>query len=132
IYSRTGGFMGLSFAIPIDVAMDIAEQLKSNGKVTRGRIGVVIQEVTKELAETFGLSKPAGALVSAVDPDGPAAKAGVEAGDIILKFNGKAISTRSAKSGSTAATLWASGAHASMAAIIRLRILIVSRIWLMD
>jgi serine protease Do len=92
IYSRTGGFMGLSFAIPIDVAMDIAEQLKTGGKVTRGRIGVVIQEVTKELAETFGLAKPAGALVSAVDPDGPAAKAGVEAGDIILKFNGKAIS----------------------------------------
>jgi serine protease Do len=91
IYSRTGGFMGLSFAIPIDVAMDIAEQLKTNGKVTRGRIGVVIQEVTKDLAETFGLAKPAGALVSAVDPDGPAAKAGVEAGDIILKFNGKAI-----------------------------------------
>ncbi|MBU3694641.1 MAG: DegQ family serine endoprotease [Rhodocyclaceae bacterium] len=91
IYSRTGGFMGLSFAIPIDVAMDIAEQLKTNGKVTRGRIGVVIQEVTKDLAETFGLAKPAGALVSAVDPDGPAAKAGVEAGDIILRFNGKAI-----------------------------------------
>jgi len=93
IYSRTGGFMGLSFAIPIDVAMDIAEQLKSGGKVTRGRIGVVIQEVTKDLAETFGLPKPAGALVSAVDPEGPAAKAGVEAGDIILRFNGKAIST---------------------------------------
>ena len=93
IYSRTGGFMGLSFAIPIDVAMDIAEQLKSGGKVTRGRIGVVIQEVTKELAETFGLPKPAGALVSAVDPEGPAAKAGVEAGDIILKFNGKPIAT---------------------------------------
>jgi len=91
IYSRTGGFMGLSFAIPIDVAMDIAEQLKTSGKVTRGRIGVVIQEVTKELAETFGLPKPAGALVSAVDPEGPAAKAGVEAGDIILRFNGKAI-----------------------------------------
>lgn len=93
IYSRTGGFMGLSFAIPIDVAMDIADQLKTTGKVTRGRIGVVIQEVTKELAETFGLPKPAGALVSAVDPDGPAAKAGVEAGDIILKFNNKPITT---------------------------------------
>ncbi len=93
IYSRTGGFMGLSFAIPIDVAMDIAEQLKAGGKVTRGRIGVVIQEVTKELAETFGLAKPAGALVSAIDPEGPAAKAGIEAGDIILKFNGKPITT---------------------------------------
>jgi serine protease Do len=91
IYSRTGGFMGLSFAIPIDVAMDIAEQLKSNGKVTRGRIGVQIGPVTKDVAESIGLGKPEGALVSAVEPDSPAAKAGVEAGDVITKFDGKAI-----------------------------------------
>ena len=84
IYSRTGGFMGLSFSIPIDVANDIATQLKTGGKVTRGRIGVVIQPVTKELAESFGLPKPAGALVSSVEKGSPAEKAGIEAGDVIL------------------------------------------------
>ena len=93
IYSRTGGFMGLSFAIPIDVAMDIQNQLRTSGKVSRGRIGVVIQEVTKELAESFGLSKPVGALVNAVEKGGPADKAGIEAGDVILKFEGRAITT---------------------------------------
>src|SRR4030081_3025527 len=81
IYSRTGGFMGLSFSIPIDVARDIAEQLKSGGKVTRGRIGVVIQPISRELAESFGLPKPTGALVSAVENGSPAEKAGIEAGD---------------------------------------------------
>jgi serine protease Do len=91
IYSRTGGFMGLSFAIPIDVAMDIQHQLRTTGKISRGRIGVVIQEVSKELAESFGLKTPAGALVNAVEKGGPADKAGVEAGDIILKFDGKTI-----------------------------------------
>jgi serine protease Do len=91
IYSRTGGFMGLSFAIPIDVAMDIQNQLRTTGRISRGRIGVVIQEVSKELAESFGLKTPAGALVNAVEKGGPADKAGVEAGDIILKFDGKAI-----------------------------------------
>jgi len=91
IYSRTGGFMGLSFAIPIDVAMDISRQLQSAGRVSRGRIGVVIQEVTKELAESFGLAKPQGALVNAVEPGGPAEKAGIEASDIILKFDGKPV-----------------------------------------
>ena len=93
IYSRTGGFMGLSFAIPIDVANDIAGQLKSNGKITRGRIGVVIQPVTKELAESFGLAKPAGALVSAVEKGSPAEKAGIEAGDVILKFDSKPVAS---------------------------------------
>jgi serine protease Do len=91
IYSRTGGFMGLSFAIPIDVANDVAQQLRAHGKVTRGRIGVVIQPVTRELAESFGLPKAQGALVNRVDPDGPAAKAGVQSGDVILKFDGKPV-----------------------------------------
>ena len=92
IYSRTGGFMGLSFAIPIDVANGIAQQLRTTGKVTRGRIGVVIQPVTKELADGFGLSKPQGALVNAVEKGGPADKAGIEAGDVILTFDGKPVS----------------------------------------
>ncbi len=91
IYSRTGGFMGLSFAIPIDVAMDVQNQLRAAGRVSRGRIGVVIQEVTKELADSFGLERPRGALVNAVEKGGPAEKAGVETGDIILKFNGKDV-----------------------------------------
>ena len=93
IYSRTGGFMGLSFSIPIDVANDIATQLKTGGRVTRGRIGVVIQPVTKELAESFGLPKPAGALVSSVEKGSPAEKAGIEAGDVILKFGGKDVNS---------------------------------------
>src|SRR5437763_3776488 len=93
IYSRTGGFMGLSFAIPIDVAMEVQSQLRQSGRVSRGRIGVVIQEVSKELAESFGLSRPSGALVNAVEKGGPAEKAGVETGDIILKFDGKPVSS---------------------------------------
>ena len=93
IYSRTGGFMGLSFAIPIDVANDIAQQLRTTGKVTRGRIGVVIQSITKELAESFGLARPAGALVSSVEKGGPADKAGVESGDVILRFDGKPVNS---------------------------------------
>lgn len=95
IYSRTGGFMGLSFAIPIDVATEISNQLIASGKVSRGRIGVMIQEMTKELAESFGLAKPGGALVAAVQKDGPAEKAGIEARDVILKFDGKTITTSS-------------------------------------
>ncbi len=91
IYSRTGGFMGLSFAIPIDVAMDVQNQLRTNGRVSRGRIGVVIQEVTRELSDSFGLDRPRGALVNAVEKGGPAEAAGVETGDIILKFNGKDV-----------------------------------------
>ena len=93
IYSRTGGFMGLSFAIPIDVANDIAQQLRTTGKVTRGRIGVVIQPVTKELADGFGLPKPQGALVNSVEKGGPAEKAGIEAGDVILRFDGKPVNS---------------------------------------
>lgn len=91
IYSRSGGYMGVSFAIPIDVAMEIQSQLRSSGKVSRGRLGVVIQEVTRELAESLGLSRPMGAVVNAVEKGGPAEKAGIEAGDVILKFDGKAI-----------------------------------------
>lgn len=95
IYSRTGGYMGVAFAIPIDVAMEVQSQLRATGRVSRGRIGVVIQELTKELAESFGLPKPAGALVNSVEKGGPAEKAGVEAGDIILKFDGKAVTASS-------------------------------------
>ncbi|TAJ76522.1 MAG: DegQ family serine endoprotease [Gallionellaceae bacterium] len=91
IYSRSGGYMGLSFAIPIDVAMEVVNQLRATGKVTRGRIGVVIQEVTRELADSFGLSKPAGALISNVEKGGPADKAGIQASDVILKFDGKVV-----------------------------------------
>jgi len=93
IYSRTGGFMGLSFAIPIDVANEIAQQLRTSGRVSRGRIGVVIQPVTKDLVESFGLQKPMGALVSSVEKGGPAEKAGVEPGDIILRFDGKPVAS---------------------------------------
>jgi serine protease Do len=93
IYSRTGGFMGLSFAIPIDVANDIAQQLRTTGKVTRGRIGVVIQPLTKELADGFGLSRPQGALVNSVEKGGPADKAGIEPGDVIVRFDGKAVAS---------------------------------------
>ncbi len=91
IYSRTGGFMGVSFAIPMDVVMNVVDQIKSQGYVSRGWLGVVIQDVTRELAESFGLKKPHGALISKVLPDSPASKAGFEAGDVILKFNGKKV-----------------------------------------
>lgn len=91
IYSRSGGYMGVSFAIPIDVAMEVQNQLRSSGKVSRGRMGVVIQEVSKELADSLGLNKPIGAVVNAVEKGGPADKAGLEAGDVILKFDGKVI-----------------------------------------
>ncbi|MES1982001.1 MAG: DegQ family serine endoprotease [Pseudomonadota bacterium] len=91
IYTRSGGSMGLSFAIPIDVAIDVAKQLRSSGKVTRGRIGVAIQEVTRDLAESFGLSKPEGALISSVEKGAAADKAGLEVSDVILRFNGKPV-----------------------------------------
>jgi serine protease Do len=91
IYSRTGGFMGLAFAVPIDVAMNAVNQLKDKGRVTRGRIGVQIQELTKEAADAFGLKQADGALVNSVEKDGPAAKAGIESGDIILKVDGRDV-----------------------------------------
>ena len=91
IYSRSGGYMGVSFAIPIDVAMEIQNQLRASGKVSRGRLGVVIQEVSKELADSLALGKPMGAVVNAVEKGGPAEKAGLEPGDVILKFDGKPI-----------------------------------------
>lgn len=91
IYSRSGGYMGLSFAIPIDVAMDVSNQLRTSGKVTRGRIGVTIQEVTRDLAESFGLSKAGGALISGVEKGGAADKAGIQVSDVILKFDGKPV-----------------------------------------
>lgn len=91
IYSRSGGFMGLSFAIPMEVALDVQNQLKAHGKVSRGRIGVVAQELNKDLAESFGLTKATGALISAVEPGSPAEKGGIEKGDVILKFDGKTI-----------------------------------------
>ena len=91
IYCRSGGYMGVSFAIPIDVAMEVQSQLRATGKVSRGRLGVVIQEVNKELADSLALSKPMGAVVNAVEKGGPAEKAGIEPGDVILKFDGKMI-----------------------------------------
>ncbi|MDA0822979.1 MAG: DegQ family serine endoprotease [Proteobacteria bacterium] len=93
IYSRTGGFMGLSFAIPIDVVMNVYTQLRENGAVTRGWLGVLIQDVTRELADSFKMKKPHGALVSKVLADSPAAEAGFKVGDVIVKFNGHEIDT---------------------------------------
>lgn len=95
IYTRSGGSMGLSFAIPIDVATQVTDQLRTSGKVTRGRIGVTIQELTRELAESFGLNKPTGALISSVEKNGPADKAGIEPSDVILKFDGKTVNSSS-------------------------------------
>lgn len=91
IYSRSGGYQGLSFAIPIEVAMNVEQQIVAHGKVERGRLGVVIQEVDQSLAESFGLARPAGALVSEVDKSGPAGKAGLQAGDVILGIDGQAV-----------------------------------------
>ncbi|MFZ6847470.1 DegQ family serine endoprotease [Undibacterium sp. RuRC25W] len=119
IYSRSGGYMGISFAVPIDEAMRVADQLKSAGKVTRGRIGVQIGEVSKEVAESIGLAKAEGAAVVRIEPGSPAEKAGIQDGDVILKFNGQAISKSSdlprivgaIKPGSKAViTIWRKGA----------------------
>ena len=95
IYSRTGGFMGLSFAIPVDVAMDVVQQLKTKGKVSRGWLGILIQDVNRELAESFGMKQPRGAVVLRVLPDSPATKAGFKVGDVVVDFNGKQINRSS-------------------------------------
>jgi serine protease Do len=95
IFTTSGAFAGISFAIPIDEAMRVQDQLRVSGRVIRGRIGVTIGAVSREVAEAIGLSKPQGALVTNVDPDGPAAKAGVEAGDVVLRFDGRAIESQS-------------------------------------
>jgi len=91
IYSRTGGYMGVSFAIPIDLALNVKEQLQKNGKVVRSRIGVSVQDIRQQLALSFGLSAPHGALISAVDPTGPSEKAGLKAGDVITSVNGRNV-----------------------------------------
>ncbi|MEY2699665.1 MAG: hypothetical protein RIQ52_420 [Pseudomonadota bacterium] len=93
IYSRTGGFMGLSFAIPMEVALQVVEQLKTSGKVTRGWLGIQIQDVTRELAESFGMKQPQGALVSRILPKSPSQEAGLQVGDIILEYNGQDVAS---------------------------------------
>jgi len=127
IYSRSGGYQGIAFAIPINVAAQVKEQLVRYGKVERGRIGVAIQEVTQSLAQSFGLDKPQGALVSSVEPGGPADKAGIKPGDVLLGVNGKAVD-RSAelpplvaavKPGSKATfDVWRDGAKRSLAVTV--------------
>lgn len=96
IYSRSGGFQGISFAIPIELAMDVADQLRDGGEVSRAWLGVVIQDVTRELAESFGMDRPEGALVAQVLPDSPAAAAGLEPGDVVVEFNGNEVATSGA------------------------------------
>ena len=91
IYSRTGGYMGVSFAIPIEVALDVAKQLQATGKVTRGRLGIGIQSLTKELAQSFKLDQPVGAVITNVEKGSPADRAGLKVGDVILSYNGKKI-----------------------------------------
>jgi serine protease Do len=95
IYSRTGGYMGLSFAVPIDVANNVRQQIVSTGRVVRSRIGVSIQDVNAQLAESFGLDRPRGALIGMVEEDAPGAKAGIKPGDVILKVDGREIETSS-------------------------------------
>ncbi len=127
IYTRSGGSMGLSFSIPIDVANQVADQLRSTGKVTRGRIGVTIQELTRELAESFGMSQPNGALISSVEKGGAADKAGIEVSDVILKFDGKVVRSSSDLPRMVAATkpgnkveieLWRKGAAKVVSVVI--------------
>lgn len=96
IYTRTGGFMGLSFAIPIDMVSEVIAQIKADGRVVRGWLGVYIQEVTRDLAESFGLDRPKGAIIAEITEDGPADEAGLEAGDIVLEFDGREVESSSA------------------------------------
>lgn len=127
IYSRTGGFMGLSFAIPIDVALDVQKQLRETGRVARGRIGVVIQEVTRDLATSFGLDRARGALVNSVEKGSPADQAGLQATDIILSFGGKEVESSSdlprivgsTRPGSRAGLdVWRNGSRRHMALVV--------------
>jgi len=104
IYSRSGGYQGVSFAIPIDVAMNVGKQLQANGHVTRGKLGVGIQDVDQALAESFGLDVPRGALVSGVEKGGPAEKSGLKEGDVILGFDGQAIDSAGQLPAAVAAT----------------------------
>jgi len=127
IYSRTGGYQGVAFAIPINVATDVQQQLAKNGRVERGRIGVAIQEVNASLANSFGLGRPQGALVSSVEPNGPADKAGIKPGDVLLAVNGKPVDRSSelpplvaaVKPGSKAVfDVWRDGAKRSIAVTV--------------
>ena len=127
IYSRSGGYMGISFAIPIDDAMRVAEQLKSNGSVSRGFLGVTTGDINKEIAESLGLPKQQGAYVASVEPNSAADKAGMQEGDVILKFNGTGIEKRSdlprvvgaAKPGTKASiTVWRNGAQKELSAVL--------------
>jgi len=127
IYSRTGGYMGVSFAIPIEVALDVSRQLQQTGKVTRGRLGVQIQALTPELAKSFKLENTAGVLVASVEPGGPAEKAGLQAGDVILGFDGKPVTSANELPRIVAATkpgtpvtleIWRSGARRQVKATL--------------
>ena len=127
IYSRSGGYMGLAFAIPIDVAMNTVNQLRDKGRVTRGRIGVQIQEVTREAADSFGLKQAQGALVNSVEKGGPADKAGLEAGDIILKVDGRDVTnsntlpriiTQVRPGQKVTLTVWRNGAQRDLAVTV--------------
>ncbi len=127
IYSRTGGFMGISFAIPIDEANRVSEQLRAQGRVTRGRIGVGIGEVTKEVAEALGLSKASGALIRSIEAQSPAAKAGIEPGDILIRFDGRLVEKASdlprvvgnTKPGAKVAVqVWRKGAFKDLALVV--------------
>ncbi|WMW82406.1 DegQ family serine endoprotease [Undibacterium cyanobacteriorum] len=127
IYSRSGGYMGISFAIPIDEAMRVVDQLKTTGTVSRGRLGVEVGDLSKEVAESLGLPKPQGALIARVEAGGPADKAGLQDGDVILKFNGAAVEKRSdlprivggTKPGTKATiTIWRKGAQKEMTVVV--------------
>jgi serine protease Do len=127
IYSRTGGYMGVSFAIPINMAMEVANQLRTEGRVRRGRLGIGIQEMSEELAQSFKLNEPRGAIVTTVEPNSPAAKAGLQTGDVILRFDGKDIRSASdlprlvasTKPGSQAALeIWRDGASRTVNATV--------------